>query len=160
MRCVINGIDNFRNLYLRHVCHLIFQSGAEMRRVMKKLLFVFNPHSGKAQIKNKLLQIVQIFCEAEYELTIYPTRAVKDGYYYILDNGSKYDMIVCSGGDGTLNETVGAVMKLGKRIPIGYIPSGSTNDFATTLHIPKNIIKAAKAITDGKKFNCDIGLMN
>ncbi len=96
---------------------------------MKKLLFVFNPHSGKAQIKNKLSSIVQIFCEAGYELTIYSTRAAKDGYQYILNNGDKYDMIVCSGGDGTLNETVGAVMKIDKRIPIGYIPSGSTNDF-------------------------------
>ena len=127
---------------------------------MKKLLFVFNPHSGKAQIKNKLSSIVQIFCEAEYDLTIYSTRAAKDGYQYILNNGAKYDMIVCSGGDGTLNETVGAVMKFDKRIPIGYIPSGSTNDFATTLHIPKNMIKAAAAITDGIKFSCDIGIMN
>lgn len=131
-----------------------------MEADMKKLLFVFNPHSGKAQIKNKLLSIVQIFCEAGYELTIYPTKAPKDGYYYIIENGSKYDVIACSGGDGTLNETVGAVLKLDERIPIGYIPSGSTNDFATTLRIPKNMIKSAQMITNGVKFSCDIGMMN
>jgi len=133
---------------------------AKREIIMKKLLFVFNPHSGKAQIKNKLLQIVQIFSSAHFEVTVYPTKAVKDGYYYILENGNQYDLIACSGGDGTLNETVGAVLKLDRRIPIGYIPSGSTNDFATTLNIPKKMPEAAQTIVSGIRFHCDIGLMN
>ena len=113
---------------------------------MKKLLFVFNPNSGKAQLKNKLMQIVQIFSEGGYDVTVYPTKAAMDGYNYIIENGLSHDVIVCSGGDGTLNETVGAVLHLDERIPIGYIPSGTTNDFARSLGIPKDMIEAAKVI--------------
>lgn len=126
---------------------------------MKKMLFVFNPNSGKAQIKNVLLKIIQIFSRAEYEVTVYPTKAPLDGYQHILDCEGAYDVIVCSGGDGTLNETVGAVLKYqGKKPPIGYIPSGTTNDFATSLNIPKNMVRAAEHIALGTPFKCDIGL--
>ncbi len=129
---------------------------------MKKILFVFNPNSGKGQMKNCLLDIVRIFTEGGFEVTVYPTRAPKDGYEYILDNGSIFDVICCSGGDGTLNETVGAVMKLNekfqKSFPIGYIPSGTTNDFATSLGIPKDMLKAASIIVGGNLFSCDIGM--
>ena len=128
---------------------------------MKKMLFVFNPNSGKAQIKNSLLRIIQIFSLAGYEVTVYPTKAPKDGYNHILENEGKYDVIACSGGDGTLNETVGAILKYsGDNPAIGYIPSGTTNDFATSLHIPKDMVKAAGYIADGERFSCDIGIMN
>lgn len=127
---------------------------------MKKLLFVFNPNSGKAQLKNKLMQIVQIFSEGGYDVTVYPTKAAMDGYNYIIENGLSHDVIVCSGGDGTLNETVGAVLHLDERIPIGYIPSGTTNDFARSLGIPKDMIEAAKVIVKGRIFNCDIGMVD
>ena len=127
---------------------------------MKKLLFVFNPNSGKAQLKNKLMQIVQIFSEGGYDVTVYPTKAAMDGYNYIIENGLSHDVIVCSGGDGTLNETVGAVLHLDERIPIGYIPSGTTNDFARSLGIPKDMIEAAKVIVKGRTFNCDIGMVD
>ena len=79
---------------------------------MKKILFVFNPNSGKGQIKNRLLDIVRIFSENGLQVTVYPTRAPKDGYEYILTYGRKFDIIACSGGDGTLNETVGADIRL------------------------------------------------
>ena len=127
---------------------------------MKKLLFVFNPNSGKAQLKNKFMQIVQIFSEGGYDVTVYPTKAAMDGYNYTIENGLSYDVIVCSGGDGTLNETVGAVLHLDERIPIGYIPSGTTNDFARSLGIPKDMIEAAKMIVKGRTFNCDIGMVD
>lgn len=130
-----------------------------MRTIVKKLLFIFNPNSGKAQIKNKLMEIVQIFSQADYEVTVYPTKAPLDGYNYIVQNGAGYDVLVCSGGDGTLNETVGAVLKLGKRLPIGYIPSGTTNDFAKSLGIPKAMREAARNIVKGRFFKCDIGKM-
>ena len=76
-----------------------------------KMLFVFNPNSGKAQIKNQLMKIIQVFSKAGYEITVYPTKAPLDGYQHILDNEGRYDVITCSGGDGTLNETVAAVLK-------------------------------------------------
>lgn len=128
---------------------------------MKKMLFVFNPNSGKAQIKNVLMRIIQTFSESGYEVTVYPTKAKLDGYQHILDVGEQYDVVVCSGGDGTLNETVGAVLALkNKKLPIGYIPSGTTNDFASSLNIPKDMKRAAEYIADGTPMKCDIGLMN
>lgn len=126
-----------------------------------KMLFVFNPNSGKAQIKNQLMKIIQVFSKAGYEITVYPTKASLDGYQHILDNEGRYEVITCSGGDGTLNETVAAVLKYkGEKPPIGYIPSGTTNDFAASLGIPRNMTKAAVNIAKGKRFPCDVGIVN
>lgn len=126
---------------------------------MKKMLFVFNPNSGKGHIKNYLLDIIKVFCEADYELCVYPTKAQRDGYEYVKNNGMKYDVISCSGGDGTLNEVVDAVITFPpqKRPPVGYIPSGSTNDFAISLGIPMDMKKAAVNIVEGFPSYCDIG---
>lgn len=126
----------------------------------KKLLFVFNPYSGKAQIKNQLLDIVDTMVKAGYEVTIYPTQAAEDAIHKVETEALDYDLIVCSGGDGTLDETVTGMMHLGKKIPLGYIPAGSTNDFATSLGIPKDMVKAADAAVTGRPFPCDIGSFN
>ena len=112
---------------------------------MKKLLFIFNPYSGKAQIKNKLLEIVDIMVKAGYEVTIYPTQARADALNLVQKRAKKYDLVVCSGGDGTLDEAVSGMMLSEKKVPLGYIPAGSTNDFANSLKIPKDMVKAAKA---------------
>ena len=127
---------------------------------MKKLLFIFNPYSGKAQIKNKLLEIVDIMVKAGYEVTIYPTQARADALNLVQKRAKKYDLVVCSGGDGTLDEAVSGMMVSEKKVPLGYIPAGSTNDFANSLKIPKDMVKAAKAAVSGKKFACDVGKFN
>ncbi|MGN0369893.1 MAG: diacylglycerol/lipid kinase family protein [Butyrivibrio sp.] len=128
---------------------------------MKKLLFVYNPHSGKALIKNKLMEIIDIFTRNGYEVTAYPTQHALDGYDKVCDADGKYDVIVCSGGDGTLNEVISAAVRhrISKPV-IGYIPAGSTNDFANTLQIPKNMVKAAMQVATGVPFTCDLGKMN
>ena len=127
---------------------------------MKKLLFVFNPFSGKALIKNHLFEIIDIMVKAGYDVTIYPTQRVNDAREKIEKEAAGYDLIVCSGGDGTLDETVGGLMSCGKRIPLGYIPAGSTNDFATSLGIPKDMVQAARVAVNGKSFSCDVGWFN
>lgn len=127
---------------------------------MKKLLFIFNPHSGKAQIKSKLLQIVDIMVKAEYEVTVYPTQERSDASRVAFEQAGNYDLVVCSGGDGTLDEVVSGMMKCSKRIPLGYIPAGSTNDFASSLKIPKDMAKAAQIAVTGRKFSCDVGKFN
>ena len=128
---------------------------------MKKLLFVYNPYAGKGLIKNKIADIISIFTRKDYLVTAYPTQRALDGYDKVCAADGMYDMIVCSGGDGTLNEIISAVMcHKEKRPEIGYIPAGTTNDFATTLKIPRNMIKAAENIADGTAFPCDIGKMN
>lgn len=128
---------------------------------MKKLLFVFNPHSGKGLIKNKLLGILNIFVKAGYETTVYPTQRALDGYDKVCEADGKYNLIVCSGGDGTINEVIAAVMTHRFNKPIvGYIPAGSTNDYAESLGIPKDMLKAAKLIATENSFCCDLGKMN
>lgn len=128
---------------------------------MKKMLFVYNPNSGKAQINEHLSKIIQIFSAADMEVTVYPTKAQMDGYQKIIDTEGRYDIIVCSGGDGTLNETVAAVMEYRLAHPfIGYIPSGTTNDFARSLGISSDMVQAAKDIVEGTVRGCDIGKFN
>ena len=127
---------------------------------MKKLLFVFNPFSGKALIRNCLLDIVDTMVKADYEVTIYPTQRAGDAKEKVQDYAPGYDLIVCSGGDGTLDETVSGIMNCGKRVPLGYIPAGSTNDFATSIGIPKDMEAAAFDAVNGEPFPCDIGRFN
>lgn len=128
---------------------------------MKRLLFIYNPHAGKGLLKPKISDIVDIFVKAGYEVTIYPTQAYQDAYKKVLEYHSEdYELIVCSGGDGTLDEVVTGMMKREERKPIGYIPTGTTNDFANSLHIPKDLLQAADNAVNGAKFSCDVGRFN
>ena len=128
---------------------------------MKKLYFIFNLQSGKATIGSKLGSVIDMFTKAGYEVTARPTQERLDACAaakYACNVG--YDLIVCSGGDGTLNEVIQGVMKSEDKIPIGYIPAGSTNDFARGVGIPKGIEEAAQWIINGKPYPCDIGSFN
>lgn len=127
---------------------------------MKRLLFVYNPNAGKGGITVKVGEILDIFVKAGYLPIVYPTQAAKDGYRIIQNYKDKYDLIVCSGGDGTLDEVVSGMMEREDKIPIGYIPTGSTNDFAKSLNISKNLIEAAEVAVTGKRFPCDVGTFN
>ena len=123
----------------------------------KKMLFIYNPMAGKEQIKNKLSEIIQIFCKEGFEVTIFATRGREDATKIIEKKGERYDYIVCSGGDGTMNEVATGLMKLEKRPICGYIPAGTVNDFASSLKIPRVMKNAASLIADGDVFNCDMG---
>ena len=128
---------------------------------MKRLLFVYNPHAGKGMLAPKVSDVVDIFVKAGYEVVIYPTQAYHDAYKKISEyDASTYDLVVCSGGDGTLDEVVTGMMKREDRDPIGYIPAGTTNDFANSLHIPKDVLKAADNAVNGSGFCCDVGKFN
>ena len=126
----------------------------------KKMLFIYNPRAGKAQIRSNLLDIIDIFVKAGYEVTAYPTQASGDAVKAVKTRRAGYDIVVCSGGDGTLDEVVTGMMQCEEKLPIGYVPAGSTNDFANSLKIPKNMIKAADVVVRGKNFACDIGAFN
>lgn len=129
---------------------------------MKKMLFVYNPNAGKGLLKAKLSDVVDIFVKADYEVVIYPTQSYKDAYHKIVHMEDGYDIVACSGGDGTLDEVVTGMMKRAKnrRVPIGYIPTGTTNDFASSLHISRDIMEAADTIVHGQSFACDVGTFN
>lgn len=126
----------------------------------KKALFILNPHSGKGLIKNYLLDITDILVKAHYEVTVYPTQCRGDAVRAVRERDKCYDLIVCSGGDGTLDEIVTGMIQSGFKTTIGYIPSGSTNDFANSLKLPSMMKKAAEVVAAGRTFACDIGLFN
>ena len=128
---------------------------------MKRLLFIYNPHAGKELLKPKLSDIIDIFVKAGYEVVAYPTQSYRDAYRKVSEYDSdEYDLVVCSGGDGTIDEVVTGMMQRDKREPIGYIPTGTTNDFANRLHIPKGLLRAADNAVNGTLFPCDVGKFN
>ena len=126
----------------------------------KKVLFIVNPKSGKGSIRSKLLDIVDIFVKAGFDLTLYISQSAGDARAKAKEVEGKYELVICSGGDGTLDEVISGMMECEKRSAIGYIPCGSTNDFAHSLKIPTSMTKAAEHIAAWKEFPCDIGRFN
>lgn len=125
---------------------------------MKKLLFIINPNAGKTAIKTDLFDILMIFAKADFDVEIYFTKGPNDASRKVKEDGRKYDCIVCAGGDGTLRDTVCGYMDMGdKKVSIGYIPVGTTNDFARSLHIPRKPIDAANEIVLGEETYVDVG---
>jgi len=127
---------------------------------MKTLLFLYNPVSGKGKTAAKLSEIVAHFTEAGYDVTVRPTLCRGDGERYIRDHGAAFDAVVCSGGDGTLNEVVAGMVAGGVDVPLGYVPSGSANDTALTLRIPMDPLAAAETAIHGTPFPFDTGRFN
>jgi diacylglycerol kinase family enzyme len=119
----------------------------------EKLLLVTNPRAGREKAKVILLDLIRIFTESGKDVTVYPTLHKESTITYIKNNAPNYDLVVTCGGDGTLNETINAIMQCGKRVPIGYIPLGSTNDFAASLDIPTDCMQAAEKIIQGTRFH-------
>lgn len=125
----------------------------------KKLLFVFNPFAGKGYIKNRIFGIVDVFVKNGCSVNIYPTQSKGDAAHVISKHGAEFGTVVIAGGDGTLNEGIRGIMSIApeKRPYVGYIPAGTTNDFAANFGISKNAVKAAEGIAKGNIFRCDVG---
>lgn len=124
----------------------------------KRLLLIVNPCSGKAKMKTALLQVVQILSAGGYEITVYPTKARGDATEYIASlPAGRYGTIVVAGGDGTLNEAVTGLLRSGTDCRIGYIPSGTLNEWSSGLKISRNINKAAEDIINGSEVRLDLG---
>lgn len=127
---------------------------------MKKMLFIYNPNSGMGLLKPKLSDVLDIFVKGGYEVTVYPPQKYHDAVRKMAEYEEQYDLVACSGGDGTLDEVVTGMMKREDKVPIGYIPAGTTNDFASSLHISKNMLEAADTVVNGVPFACDVGEFN
>ncbi len=125
----------------------------------ERLLFIYNPNAGKAKLKGKLSDIVVEFSENGYEVIVMPTAKRGDAAEFAKEYAEEgaCSRIVCAGGDGTLNEVVSGVMKSGVRVPIGYIPAGTTNDFGYSLKIPKDALEAAKFAALNAPLPSDVG---
>ena len=126
----------------------------------KKMMLVINPRAGKMQSRSNLFNLINLFYQNGYEVTVYPTQERSDATRIIIENAFRYDIITCCGGDGTLNEVISGLMHLSNRPPLGYIPSGTTNDLATSLELNNGMMKAAQAIVSGVEYFYDIGSFN
>ena len=127
---------------------------------MKTLLFIVNPRSGRTKSRAPLFDAVARFSQAGYQVYVHMTTGPGDATRVARELGADFDMVVCSGGDGTLNETIAGLMDLSHRPWVGYLPNGSTNDFAASLHIPAQTENAVEAIVRGDPFPMDVGTHN
>ena len=124
---------------------------------MKKALFIINPTAGKMKILKDIVKIDKAFYRGDYECDIYFTKKREDATDKVISSGAGYDLIVCGGGDGTYNEVITGVLRAGLDLPVGYIPAGTTNDFASTLELSQNSVTAASNIVGGKPRRLDVG---
>ena len=124
----------------------------------KKLLLIVNPCSGRAKMRGELLRVTEIFSSAGFEVTVYPTKARGDATVRVSQlKGGEYERIVVCGGDGTLNEVITGLMQNDIKCKIGYIPSGTLNEWSSGLNISKNIAAAAHDATSDRTILLDLG---
>lgn len=129
----------------------------EAGKNMKRMLLVVNPCAGTKKIVKHTTQVIEIFNRAGYEVTVYVTAGPGDAARAVREMAEGMSLVVCAGGDGTFNESVSGILESGANVPLGYIPCGSTNDFANSLKLPTNILTAAKQIAEGEPVTYDIG---
>lgn len=126
----------------------------------KKALLIVNPCSGRNKSRAGTFEIVDGFSNSDIEFSVHTTTCQGDATNIVKRELEDHDLVVCCGGDGTLNETINGVMDMPRRVPIGYIPAGTTNDIASSLEIPTDFRKATQLIIDGEPNDYDIGLFN
>ena len=124
---------------------------------MKKMLFLMNPFSGQKRANRFLADIFLLYSQAGYDVTVHMTTGPGSAREAVCRLGKDMDLIVCCGGDGTFNETITGMIESGVEVPVGYIPAGSTNDFASSLKLSTNIMQAAKDILEGEPVPYDVG---
>lgn len=124
---------------------------------MKKMLLVVNPYSGQKKAGKMLAEIIALFNRADYAVQAYITAGPGDATGEVARLCNQVDLVVCCGGDGTFNETIAGLLQVGSNTPVGYIPAGSTNDFASSLHLPGDLLEAAKEIIEGRPVAYDAG---
>jgi len=125
--------------------------------MQRKLMLILNPQAGKKESRIRLFELVDLFSRHDCTVTVCPTLKKHDATRYVAEMGDHYDLILCCGGDGTLNEVITGMMPMENRPDVGYIPAGTTNDMAASLHLPKQLLKAASAILQGNIHMHDIG---
>ena len=127
---------------------------------MKKLLLVLNPFAGQRKANRFLPEMLRLFHDHDYRCEVFVTGASGDATRFVAENGGAFDLIVCAGGDGTLNETIAGVLASGYSCPLGYIPCGTTNDYASSIGLSSDVMQAARDIMVGTPKPFDVGEFN
>ena len=124
------------------------------------LLFIVNPRAGRTRSMAPLFEAVAHFSEEGYLVSVRQTLHPGHATELAEAEGGRFDRVVCFGGDGTLNEVVNGLMRLPSPPPLGYIPGGSTNDFAASLELSADPLQTARRITASPGKPLDVGLYN
>ena len=127
------------------------------KQLNKKALLLVNPVAGRKLIQRSLSSVVRCLMDRGYLVTVAVTSARNDARDLTARFGGDYDLVVCAGGDGTLNECVSGMAEADLRVPLGYIPCGSTNDYAVSHGLPLEIMAAAKSVSKGRLRQLDVG---
>ena len=129
---------------------------------MKSVLFVYNPQAGKGTLRGKISDVLEVFRRKDMVVTVFPTGGAGDAYQLIKQHGAGFDRVICAGGDGTLHEAVHGLMEIPKekRPGCGYIPTGTVNDFANGITLPKRVISAAEVAAGDRCHAYVVGEMN
>ena len=126
----------------------------------KNALVIVNPKAGMMKSKKNMFEIVDRLCKKNYSVTVQTTASAGDGSRFVGKYGQNQDLIVCCGGDGTLNEVINGILQNGYQVPLGYVPAGTTNDFARTLGLPKKVESCMDRILYGHPRSYDMGRFN
>ena len=124
---------------------------------MKTMLFIMNPFAGQKRANRVLPDILLLFSQAGYDIHTVMTTGTGAATQAAQTQAGSVDLVVCCGGDGTLNETITGLLRSGAKTPLGYIPTGTTNDFAASLGLSHNPVQAAKDILEGEVHAYDAG---
>lgn len=124
---------------------------------MKKVLLVINPNAGKMKSRTAMYEIVSRLCKAGYQVCVQVTQHRGHAAELAREAWRNSDLCICCGGDGTLNEIITGMMRAERKIPIGYIPAGTTNDFAQSMNIPLSVKRATDNIINHEPIKIDIG---
>jgi len=128
---------------------------------MKRARIIYNPTAGREQIKKELPTVLEMLEVAGYETSAHATTGEGDAKKAAeIAVERQYDLVVVAGGDGTINEVVKGIAEQDYRPTVGVIPTGTTNDFARALQIPRDIKKAAEILAEGQSMKLDIGKVN
>ncbi len=126
----------------------------------KSMLFFVNPNAGHTEIRAQLMDVIEIFTQGGYDVTVHTTARAREITEVIGETGGRYDLVCAAGGDGTLNEAVTGLMRLPAPPALGYLPCGTVNDVGATLRLPKNLLEAARMVVSGREARIDLGQFN
>jgi len=126
----------------------------------QNILLIVNPVSGRQKAKFLLFSIINFLSQNGCKTTVFATTRQGEATDIVKEHAAANDRIICCGGDGTLNEIFSGLATLDKPIPVGYIPTGTTNDLAHALGLTSNVKEAIELTLNGYERELDLGVFN
>ena len=127
---------------------------------MKKCVIIYNPESGRPVDKKNLKELPEIMKVNEYETVMWPTKAAKDATRIVSELEDDVDLVICAGGDGTLNEGITGNLMRKNKLVMAQLPVGTMNDVGTMYGYTKNMIVNAQMLLSGTEKNVDVCMIN